>query len=338
MREFEFPDGKRFAFTIIDDTDVATVDNVKPVYHLLEQLGMRITKTVWTVGCPEGSKNFSSSQTLEDADYLAFVVDLQRRGFEIASHGATMESSTRERTAVALERFRETFGSYPRVHVNHAYNRENLYWGAERVDKPLLRSLYTRLTGTPTNHYLGHVKGSPYWWGDICARYFTYVRNLTFNEINLSRINPSMPYQDPVRPLVPWWFSAVNAEDREAFNVLLRPNLQDRLEREGGICIVATHLGKGFAKDGRVHPVTRQRFEALASRRGWFPTVGELLDWLRGRRRTERLPDGEWRRMQWRWAVNLAQRKWVQRRRWTRSTAFIFPNNEQARRNPERGG
>ena len=151
MVAFEFPHGKRFAFTIMDDTDVATVENVEPVYRLLERLGMRITKTVWPVGCPEGSKNFSISQTLEDADYREFVLDLQRRGFEIAYHGATMESSTRERTVVALERFRGEFGTHPRVYANHAYNRENLYWGAGRIDDLLLKFLYSRLTGTPAN-------------------------------------------------------------------------------------------------------------------------------------------------------------------------------------------
>src|SRR2546426_8592095 len=113
-----FPGGKRFAFTIMDDTDVSTVDNVRPVYRLLERLGMRTTKTVWAAGCPEGSPNFGTSQTLEDADYCAFVQDLHRRGFEIAFHGATMETSPRGRTIAALERFRRTFGDYPRVHAN----------------------------------------------------------------------------------------------------------------------------------------------------------------------------------------------------------------------------
>jgi hypothetical protein len=319
LKRFEFPEGKNFAFTIIDDTDVATVENVKPVYRLLEQLGMRITKTVWTVGCPEGSRNFSSSQTLEEPDYREFVADLHRRGFEIASHGATMESSTRERTMVALEIFHEIFGTYPRIHVNHAYNRENLYWGAARIDLPVVKLLYSRLTDTPPNHYLGHVEGSPYWWGDLCARHMTYVRNLTFNDINVAGINPSIPYRDPMRPLVPWWFSAADAEDAEAFNALLRPEFQERLDRDGGICIVATHLGKGFAKNGCVHPVILRRLQALADRRGWFPTVGELLDWLRGRRVTETLPPREWRRMQWRWTIDLLQRGWKQRRRrgWT---------------------
>ena len=163
-----YPGGKRFAFTIIDDTDVATVANIRPVYRLLEDLGMRVTKTVWPLSCPEGSKNFQSSETLEDPDYCAFVVDLQQRGFEVTWHGATMESSTRERTVRALEGFRKVFGTYPRVHVNHAYNRENLYWGASRIDVRLLKGVYGRLDEVPPNHYLGHVEGSPFWWGDLC--------------------------------------------------------------------------------------------------------------------------------------------------------------------------
>src|SRR5437773_11216685 len=94
-----FPGGARFAFTVMDDTDVATVENVQPVYRLLESLGMRTTKTVWPVRCEEGSRNFSLSETMDDPHYHDFVVDLHARGFEIAFHGATMETSTRERTA-----------------------------------------------------------------------------------------------------------------------------------------------------------------------------------------------------------------------------------------------
>ena len=69
----DFPGGQRFAFTVLDDTDVASVDNVAPVYRLLEDLGMRATKTVWPLACPEGSPRFDTSQTLEDEAYLAFA-------------------------------------------------------------------------------------------------------------------------------------------------------------------------------------------------------------------------------------------------------------------------
>ena len=79
--------------------------------------------------------------------------------------------------------------------------------------------------------------------------------------------------------------------------------------------MVATHLGKRFSTNGEVYPVTRERLEMLAARPGWFPTLGELLDWLSARRTTDTLPAREWRTMQWRWSRDLLWRKWRQRRR-----------------------
>lgn len=306
---FNFPDGKRFAFTILDDTDVATLANVRPIYDLFHDLGMRTTKTVWPVGCPEGSPNFSASDTLDDESYRNFVVDLHARGFEITWHGPTMESSRRERVIHGLQRFREIFGFAPRIHVNHAHNRDNLYWGHERLDDPLLRFLMRRASGTSNGYFGGHRPDSEFWWGDLCQESFEYARNLTCNQINTASFNPSMPYRDPRRALVPWWFSASDAEGVDEFNELLSSRNQDRLEAEGGFCIVATHLGKGFVNEGRVNAVTRNRLQELTARNGWFPTVGELLDWLRSQRATDSLPPSEWRRMQWSWARDLARRK-----------------------------
>src|SRR5207249_1075031 len=48
--------------------------------------------------------------------------------------------------------------------------------------------------------YQGHRPGSPFWWGDLCVEQIEYVRNLTFSEVNLLRVNPSVPYRDPSRP------------------------------------------------------------------------------------------------------------------------------------------
>ncbi len=311
----QFPRGAQFAFTVMDDTDVATVENVRPMYRLLESLGMRTTKTVWPLRCDEGSRNFSLSETMDDAHYRDFVVDLRARGFEIAFHGATMETSRRERTARALERFRSVFGAPPKVHANHAFNRDNLYWGVARVDQPALRVLYRMAFSQPRGFYQGHCPGSPYWWGDLCAEQIEYVRNLTFSEINLLSVNPSMPYRDPDRPYVRWWFSAADAENADEFNHLLRPENQQRLEAEGGVSIIATHFGKGFAHVGTPHPETRRLLELLAARNGWFPPVGQLLDWLRGQHQSDALPPREWRRMQWRWARDLLARRIAERRR-----------------------
>jgi hypothetical protein len=302
-----FPDGRRFAFTIIDDTDVATVDNVTPMYRLLERLGMRTTKTVWPLEYREHGSDFSSSQTLDDPAYRAFVVDLQRRGFEIASHGATMESSERTRTLRGWDTMRETFGAYPIVHANHANNRENLYWGSARVDDPLVRWLY-RLALRDPDGFEGHVAGSPYWWGDVAQAHVRYVRNLTFESLDVSRINPTMPYHDARRPVVNWWFSAADAENCSAFTRLLRPGAQARLERAGGVAIIATHFGKGFVSAGQVDADAARALEMLSRRPGWFVPVGELLDWLRTAGGGGPLPAREWRRMQWRWLRDVMAR------------------------------
>ncbi len=293
----------------MDDTDDATLANVAPVYRLLEELGLRTTKTVWPVPCPEGSPNFAGAATLEDAGYLEFVRGLQARGFEIASHGATMESSRRERTVAGLERFREAFGHWPRVHANHSYNRENLYWGLDRLDAPPVKAMYRLLHWRSAVPYEGHVEGSPYWWGDLAATRLDYVRNLSFAEVSLERINPTLPYHDPARPLVRWWFSAADAEDGGALARLLTPRALDRLEADAGVCIVATHLGKGFARNGSVVPAVERALRDVARRPGWFVPVGELLDFLRAGRSSDRLPAAEWRRMQWRWLRDLLFRQ-----------------------------
>ncbi len=310
-----YPGEARFAFTIMDDTDDATVENVQPIYRLLESIGMRTTKTVWMVACEEGSENFAAAETLDVPQYRDFVTDLQRRGFEIAFHGATMESSVRDRTMRALSLFAETFGGPPRVHANHSFNRENLYWGVHRIDDPFLRAVYRKALGQPDDFYLGHVPDSPYFWGDLCAAQVEYVRNLSFEEINLRKVNPSMPYRDARRPQSPWWFSASDAENADAFVELVSVRNQERLEAEGGVCLVATHLGKGFCVNGKVRDDVRDLLVRLAARPGWFVPVGPMLDELRTRRAADALPGAEWRRMQWRWALDLVRRRFATRRR-----------------------
>jgi hypothetical protein len=304
-----WPQGKRFAFTVIDDTDVGTVANLEPMYRLLEQLGLNATKTVWPVGCPEGSRDYASSQTLDDPQYLAFVQDLQRRGFEIAFHGATMETSARARTLEALERFKASFGGYPRVHANHAFNRENMYWGVDRIDNPLVKWVYARANKVAGDYYTGHRPGAEHWWGDLCAERIEYVRNLTYNALDLSGINPSMPYRDPRRPLVNWWYSAADADNVYEFHHLLSSANQQALEQNGGFTIVATHFGKEYVQNGAVEPRARALLEELSRRDGWFCTVGELLDWLRAQRQEAELPAREWSRMQWLWLRDLIVRR-----------------------------
>lgn len=303
-----YPENRRFAFTIYDDTDVATLANVAPVYAALSARGIRITKTAWPHRWLGEGSNFRSSETLEDGPYLAFLQKLAQDGFELGWHNATMETSARAQTLDAFERHREAFGTYPRVHANHAHNQENVYWGEDRLDSAILRTVYRRLNGRPAGHYQGHVPASPYFWGDVCRERIDYVRNLSFHEVNLLRINPTIPYQDPSRPYGKWWFSSTDAEDADAFVARCTPAALDALEAQGGVCIIATHLGKGYTIDGLMRPDVTAVFDDLAKRDGWYVPVGTLLDYLRSTRGGP-LPRAERRQMEWRWAADLLRRR-----------------------------
>jgi hypothetical protein len=274
------PSGKRFAFSVLDDTDDSTLDNVRPIYGMLREYGFRTTKTVWPLDCPEGSRNFFAADTLQDKAYLGFVHELADAGFEVAFHGATMESSPRERTVEGLELIRSEFGQYPRLFCNHGQNRENLYWGSNRFRSPALRLLGRVLLRQDGDAYEGEREGSPFFWGDVCRDLITYVRNFTFSRLNLLEADPAMPYHVASAPYVPYWFSTADAPDAAVFNRLLTPERIDRLEAEGGMCIVSTHFGKRFVAGGRVNPGTERLLRYLADRRGWFVPVSDLLDRL----------------------------------------------------------
>lgn len=275
------PEGKRFAFTILDDTDDSTLENVRPVYDRLRDYGLRTTKTAWPLDCPEGSRHYFAADTLQREEYLEFVKELVADGFELAMHGVTMESSYRERTVRGLRFLEEEFGSVPRLHVNHGENRENLYWGAKRFQSPVLRAALGLLRLGSDLRSEGETSDSPYFWGDLCARHVEYVRNFTFSSLDLSKLNPEMPYRLVDTPQVAYWFSTVDAPDAVLFRDCVTLDAIDRLEEAGGVCIVSTHLGKKFTRDGRLDPEIDRILAHIAAKPGWFVPVSTLLDHLR---------------------------------------------------------
>jgi hypothetical protein len=304
----EWPEGKRFAFSIMDDTESSTVENTKPVYDLLESLGIRITKTVWPLGFTQ--KPLFGGGTLEDPDYRAWVLELQRAGFEIAFHGATDHSSMREETVRALDRFRDVLGHDPRVHANHFGQAQGIYWGEARLDG--LPRLVYRAANTilrRETQYYGHVEGSPYFWGDICRDRIEYVRNFSFHDVNTLHSDPLMPYHDSRRPYVRFWFSSSDAAGLDTFCRLLSDEAQDRLVESGGACIAYTHFGFGFAQDGRPDPRFARVVERLAGLPGWFGPVSTLLDHLRTQSGWQANPGpGELRGLRRRWVLSKLRR------------------------------
>jgi hypothetical protein len=298
-----FPDNKHFAITILDDTDLSTVENVRPVYRLLAELGMRTTKSVWPLASVRDGRQGGCS--LQDEDYLKFVLDLKERGFEISLHNVRNHDSTREIIKQGFEEFRKLIGRYPRVHANHSTNRDNIYWGAARFSR--LRLLYTAGTALHDGRiFEGHDPATPFFWGDLCRGTVDYVRNFVFREINLDRINPTMPYHDRARPFVNYWFSSCRGGNATSFCETLCESNQDRLVAEGGVCIMYAHFACGFVKDGIVHARTEELLRRLASQNGWFVPVSTLLDFLRAERRAAIIPALELASMEHRWAYDKA--------------------------------
>ncbi len=299
MKRLTFPDNKRFAFSIFDDTDLSTVENVKPLYDLLLELEIFTTKSVWMFSKNDTHNPYYHSQTLEDPEYLDFVRRLKRNGFEIAFHNASMDSDVREITISAIERFKELLGVYPNIHVNHERNKENIYWGKERLNSLALRFIMMLLR--KSSESFGHISGSPFFWGDVCQKHVTYVRNFIFREINLLRINPTLPYKDPKRKFVNYWFSSSEGGRVESFNQLISSKNQDSLEKECGVCIVYTHFANGFVKDGKVNKETKDLLFELSKRNGWFVPVTVLLDYLKTQQSSETRSLYEQFNMELRW-------------------------------------
>ncbi len=299
-----WPDGRRFAFTIFDDTDWATREKVKPVYDLLAALGIGATKSVWMFK-GEGAPS-NEGATCEEHDYLEWITTLKRQGFEIGLHNVAPTTSSREWTQRGLDRFRELFGAERIIHCNHLGCQENIYWGAARLTG-WRRAAYNTLTRRRNaRNSRGHVEGDELFWGDLCRERISYVRNFVFNELNTLGLCPQMPYHDPAKPYVNYWFASANGSSLPRFLANFTFENIDRLVAEGGLCVAYVHFAAGFAPDGEVDPEFQRRLEYIAAQDGWFPTVSEALDYLRAGEETggRTISDADLRRLEMRWLAS----------------------------------
>ncbi len=296
-----WPDGRRFALTFFDDTDWATRENTAPVYDLLDSLGLRATKSVWMFrGAGEPT---NAGATCEDRDYLEWVLTLKRKGFQIGLHNVAPSTSPRELTRSGLNRFRELFGDERLVHCNHVGCDENIYWGAARL-AGWRRAVYNTLTrGRNEHNSRGHHEGDELFWGDLCRERVSYVRNFVFDDLNTLAMCPRMPYHDPSKPYVNYWFASANGSSLRRFLNNFTYEKIDRLVAGGGLCVAYVHFAAGFAAGGKVDAEFRRRLEYIAAQGGWYPTVSTALDYLRaGATTVERsISAVDLRRLETRW-------------------------------------
>jgi hypothetical protein len=275
-KKITFPNNKQFVFTIIDDTDDAFLENIQPIYDFLSDKGLRTTKTVW-VYPPRDSE--SKGDCLQRREYLDYILDLKQRGFEIALHNVGSGDFTRDEIVAGLEEFKSLIGEYPKIHINHSYNPDNIYSGEKRFFFPLriiLGIFYPQYVG----RFFGEVEDSAHFWGDYHKRIIKYNRNYELDTLNIIKINSEMPYIDKAfSNFSNYWFSTVFAPNQWVFNHLVNKKSLDQLEKEGGVCILYTHFGY-YLIDGKIDPEFVETIEYLSKKNGWYAPVSDVLDFL----------------------------------------------------------
>jgi hypothetical protein len=301
LPKIAWPDGKQFAFTIFDDPDFDTAENVATMYSFLSDIGLRTTKAVWPVngrGTPR-----VGGVTCEDQQYLNWILSLQKQGFEVALHNVTNHTSTRHETARGLEIFERLFGHHPSSMANHSGCDESIYWGSARVSgiqRLLYNLLNLRMNGR-NDLSQGHIENGPLFWGDLCREKVKYMRNFVFCDINTLKACPVMPYHDPARPFVNYWFAASEGANVHSFTSLTSEKHQERLVTEGGASIMYTHFAKGFLDRGRINGRFKMLMERLSKMNGWFVPVSTLLDFMLQARGRHVITHAERRRLERRW-------------------------------------
>ena len=297
-----WPNNKKFAFTIFDDTDRSNLKDSKQIYDFLNNLGFKTTRSAWVN--KSKLKNNSEGVTCEDQTYLDWLLEIKKKGFEIGYHNTSFGSSEREEIKEGLKKFKKFFGENAIVMANHSENKENIYWGSDRLSGSR-KLIYNFLTFFKRyGYYLGHDKTSKFFWGDLCKENIKYVRNFVFSDINTLKNCPFMPYRDNTKPFVNYWFASSEGNNMETFNKCISDKNQARLENEGGACIMYTHFADGFSKNGKISDSFKEQMEKLSKREGWFVTVSTLLEFLNEENKKHEINYKERSALEWKWLLD----------------------------------
>lgn len=306
-----YPDGKNFAFTITDDAHNQTVEKIRPIYDFLYERGFRTTIAVYvkeptrTNGMPDIAldslnhddrtelirKNVNlKGDTLEQKEYLDYIQELNEKGFEIALHTVSGGNDLREATMAGYEEYKKIFGEYPKMNILHSNNLENVYWGTKAFNSAMTRWAFEKGIGKfyakARFPFGGDDPESPYFWGDVLKEKTTYVRMWGTHKINTLKFNPHMPYHDPRKPYVNYWYSFSEGHTRRVFNKLLSDKNIEKLRKERGASIVYTHFSSGFLTRSEesgymIDATAKTQLTKIAGHKdGWFVPASTLLDRL----------------------------------------------------------
>lgn len=284
-----YPDGHRFAFTIVQDADSAYSRRLAPLFDEFDALKMKLTATVfvfwaeWAHGgrswtewlsnaTPEQSFFRPIAVPLVDPAERAFYLSLAARGHEIGMHSASETSDTAAQTERAFEYFTQVFGHPPSVYVEHSHKNNKEALVNEGADPR-----------------------SPYYILEILRRYRPWV----WLDDPLGLPRPENPRYFDLFSIPGGPFNAELSRRYGLSKVFMRSGLAaqadgdgflnwyspaniDLLERDRGLALVYTHLDKKWldVTTRKMREPLRERLRYLASKNGWFAPAGRILDRL----------------------------------------------------------
>lgn len=283
-----FPDGYSFAFTIVHDADAAYSRRLEPLFEVFDEFGFKITVTVFTFwadwakngkvwlewrGADDDEFFAPNSVPLADENERRFYLDLAARGHEIGIHTPSETSDTREDVIRAFEYFKEVFGRYPRIYVEHAVTR-NKEGQASEGSKP--ESIY--FNTDLLNAYEPWV-----WIDDDCGvpdkshrRFYDIlaVNGSPFNTVAPERYGIAKAFLRTGK-----WREA----DGDGFLAWYSEENIDALEKNRGLALVYMHLDAKWidAETKQMRTPIMERLRYLASKNGWFVPAGVILDRVR---------------------------------------------------------
>ncbi len=113
-----------FTLVITNDPDHGRVKEYRKVFDELDKLGVKITTACFCTIKDDGSGlakhcRKGETHTLSDPEYRELMVELKSQGHEIAYHGYSQCSDTREEFLRGIDIFTKIFGEPPKTFIKH---------------------------------------------------------------------------------------------------------------------------------------------------------------------------------------------------------------------------
>ena len=294
-----WPEGKQFAFTVFDDADWETLENVGGVYSLLADCGLRTTKSCWVVrGDPD--KGYAGGANRRRRRPLAMAAaTCSRRDSRSAGTARTWHSLPRRELTGRRWRSSPSFSAIIPSRPRITPVDEAIYWGSDRLTgfHSFLYNLLTALSQQPAS--IAATSKATNTSGATCAG-----RRSSISAISSFRTSTRCGAARSCRTTTRTGRTSTIGLPRPTAPrcsdlIAASPSGSRTSWRRRGAPASCTPTSPTVSpRGGKVDPQFEQLVRRLAAKNGWFVPVTTLLDYLLSVRRRHEITPVERRRLE----------------------------------------